>query len=167
MKSGEETGLSLAINHCACSKRSGRVVQLNKCGTPARPEWSTGPPYVPSLDSLNRHPLPQWYGDAKLGIFVHWGLYSVPGWAPLVHPEHDFTSQDYITQNPYAEWYLNTMRLEGSPTQAYHREPYGADYNYYNFAPTFNREIQKWNPDSWAEIFRSAGAKYVVLTTKH
>ena len=101
------------------------------------------PHYQPSLDSLNRHPLPQWYGDAKLGIFVHWGLYSVPGWAPLVHPEHDFTSQDYITQNPYAEWYLNTMRLEGSPTQAYHREPYGADYNYYNFAPTFNREIQK------------------------
>ncbi|MCU1269188.1 MAG: glycoside hydrolase family 29 (alpha-L-fucosidase) [Acidobacteriaceae bacterium] len=123
--------------------------------------------YAPSLDSLNRHPIPQWYGDAKLGIFVHWGLYSVPGWAPLVHPEHDFTSQDYITHNPYAEWYLNSMRLDGSPTQAYHREHYGADYSYYNFAPTFNREIQKWNPDLWAEIFRRAGAKYVVLTTKH
>jgi len=50
--------------------------------------------YEPSLDSLNHHPLPQWYADAKLGIFVHWGLYSVPRWAPLVHPEHDFTSQD-------------------------------------------------------------------------
>src|ERR1700736_3050369 len=120
-----------------------------------------------TLDSLNRHPLPQWYADAKLGIFVHWGLYSVPGWAPLVHPTHDFYSQDYITHNPYAEWYLNSMRLDGSPTQAYHREHYGADYSYYNFAPTFNREIQKWNPDSWAEIFRRAGAKYVVITTKH
>ena len=125
------------------------------------------PHYEPSLESLNRHPLSQWYADAKLGIFVHWGLYSVPGWAPLVHPDHDFTSQDYITQNPYAEWYLNTMRLDGSPTQAYHREHYGADYDYYNFAPTFNREIRKWNPDSWADIFRRAGAKYVVLTTKH
>ena len=123
--------------------------------------------YVPSLDSLNRHPLPQWYGDAKLGIFVHWGLYSVPGWAPLVHPEHDLTSPDYITHNPYAEWYLNSMRLDGSPTQAYHREHYGADYSYYNFARTYNRQIQRWNPDSWAEIFRRAGAKYVVLTTKH
>jgi alpha-L-fucosidase len=123
--------------------------------------------YEPSLDSLNRHPLPQWYADAKLGIFVHWGLYSVPGWAPLVHPEHDFYSQDYITHNPYAEWYLNSMRLDGSPTQAYHREHYGADYGYYNFAPIFNRETQKWNPDSWAKIFRRAGAKYVVLTTKH
>jgi alpha-L-fucosidase len=123
--------------------------------------------YEPSLDSLNHHPLPRWYADAKLGIFVHWGLYSVPGWAPLVHPEHDFYSQDYITHNPYAEWYLNSMQLDGSPTQAYHGEHYGADYNYYNFAPIFNRETQKWNPDSWAEIFRRAGAKYVVLTTKH
>ena len=62
----------------------------------------TSPHYEPTLDSLNRHPLPQWYADAKLGIFIHWGLYSVPGWAPLVHPEHDFPSQDYIKNNPYA-----------------------------------------------------------------
>jgi alpha-L-fucosidase len=59
------------------------------------------------------------------------------------------------------------MRLDGSPTQAYHREHYGADYDYYNFAPVFNKEIQKWNPDTWAKIFHDAGAKYVVLTTKH
>jgi len=123
--------------------------------------------YEASLESLNKHPLPQWYGDAKLGIFIHWGLYSVPGWAPLIHPEHDFTSPDYITHNPYAEWYLNSMRLDGAPTQAYHREHYGADYDYYNFAPVFDREIQKWNPDVWAKIFHDAGAKYVVLTTKH
>ena len=123
--------------------------------------------YEASLESLNKHPLPQWYGDAKLGIFIHWGLYSVPGWAPLIHPEHDFTSPDYITHNPYAEWYLNSMRLDGAPTQAYHREHYGAHYDYYNFAPVFDREIQKWNPDVWAKIFHDAGAKYVVLTTKH
>jgi len=102
-----------------------------------------------------------------LGIFVHWGLYSVPGWAPLVHPTHDFTSADYIRNNPYAEWYLNTMRLDGSATQAYHREHYGANYDYYDFAAVFDRDIQKWNPDIWARIFREAGAKYVVLTTKH
>ena len=90
--------------------------------------------YEPTLESLNRHPLPQWYADAKLGIFVHWGLYSVPGWAPLSHPEHDFRNIDYIKNNPYAEWYYNVMRIDGSPTQAYHREHYGANYNYYNFA---------------------------------
>src|SRR6266702_2176797 len=123
--------------------------------------------YEPRLESLDKHPLPQWYADAKLGIFIHWGLYSVPGWAPLIHPEHDFTSPDYITHNPYAEWYLNSMRLDGAPTQAYHREHYGADYDYYNFAPVFDREIQKWNPDTWAKIFHDAGAKYAVLTTKH
>jgi alpha-L-fucosidase len=123
--------------------------------------------YGPTLESLNRHPLPQWYADAKLGIFIHWGLYSVPGWAPLVHPEHDFTSQDYIQHNPYAEWYLNSMRLDGSPTQEYHREHYGAGYDYYNFAAVFNKEIQKWNPETWASVFSDAGAKYVVLTTKH
>jgi alpha-L-fucosidase len=123
--------------------------------------------YEPTLEFLNRHPLPQWYADAKLGIFIHWGLYSVPGWAPLVHPEHDFTSLDYIHHNPYAEWYLNSMRLEGSPTQKYHREHYGADYDYYSFATTFDKEIKKWDPNSWARVFRDTGARYVVLTTKH
>jgi alpha-L-fucosidase len=123
--------------------------------------------YEATTESLNRHPLPQWYADAKLGIFVHWGLYSVPGWAPTVHSEHDFKSLDYITHNPYAEWYLNSMRIDGAPTQAYHKEHYGADYDYYNFAPIFDREIQKWNPEVWAKIFHDAGAKYVVLTTKH
>jgi alpha-L-fucosidase len=123
--------------------------------------------YEPTLESLNKHQLPQWYADAKLGIFIHWGLYSVPGWAPLSHPDHDFASQDYIKYNPYAEWYLNVMRIDGSPTQAYHREHYGADFDYYNFAPTFDQEIQKWNPDAMAKIFHDAGAKYVVLTSKH
>ncbi len=123
--------------------------------------------YQPTLKSLDDHPLPEWYADAKLGIFIHWGLYSVPGWAPLVHPTHDFTSADYIRNNPYAEWYLNSMRLDGSPTQAYHREHYGPNYDYYNFAAAFDKDIQKWNPDVWAKIFRDTGAKYVVLTTKH
>ncbi len=123
--------------------------------------------YEPTLESLNSHPLPQWYANAKLGIFIHWGLYSVPGWAPLSHPEHDFRNVDYIKHNPYAEWYLNVMRIPGSPTQAYHREHYGANFSYYDFAPVFNRESKKWNPDEWAKTFRDAGARYVVLTTKH
>src|ERR1700730_2802917 len=121
--------------------------------------------YETTSESHNQHPLPQWYADAKLGIFVHWGLYSVPGWAPTVHSEHDFDSLDYISHNPYAEWYLNSMRLDGSPTQAYHKEHYGADYDYYNFAPIFNREIQKWRPEGWAKVFRDAGADDVVFTT--
>ncbi|MFP5235901.1 MAG: alpha-L-fucosidase [Acidobacteriota bacterium] len=123
--------------------------------------------YEPTLDSLNQHPLPQWYAGAKLGIFIHWGLYSVPGWAPLTHPDHDFSSNDYIKYDPYAEWYLNTMRIPGSPTQAYQREHYGANFGYYDFAPIFNRETKKWNPDAMAQVFKMAGARYVVLTSKH
>ena len=87
--------------------------------------------------------------------------------APLSYPEHDFTNLDYIKNNPYAEWYLNALRIPGSPTQAYHNEHYGANFSYYDFAPIFNRESKKWNPDEWAETFRDAGARDVVLTTKH
>ena len=123
--------------------------------------------YEPTLESLDRHPLPQWYAGAKLGIFIHWGLYSVPGWAPLTHPDHDFPRTDYIKYNPYAEWYLNTMRIPGSPTEAYHKQHLRRDFGYYDFAPIFNRESKKWDPDKMAAAFKDAGARYVVLTSKH
>ena len=107
--------------------------------------------YEPTIESLDKHPLPDWYAGAK----------------PLNHPEHDFNSNDYIKYDPYAEWYLNTVRVPGSPTEAYDREHYGPHHDYYQFAETFNKESRKWNPDEWATIFRDAGAKYVVLTSKH
>lgn len=123
--------------------------------------------YEPTIASLDTHPLPAWYSDAKLGIFIHWGLYSVPGWAPLVHPNHDFSTEDYLKNNPYAEWYYNTVRIPGSQTQAYDKQHYGADHDYYSFAKDFDRESMQWNPDTWTKVFKDAGAKYVVLTTKH
>jgi alpha-L-fucosidase len=122
--------------------------------------------YEATVESLDKHPLPDWYADAKLGIFIHWGLYSVPGWAPLNHPDHDFSSADYIKYNPYAEWYLNVLRIPGSPTAQYHREHFG-NKGYYDLAPDFNRETKKWNPNAMAEAFKMAGARYVVLTSKH
>ncbi len=123
--------------------------------------------YEPTLESLDSHPLPQWYAGAKLGIFIHWGLYSVPGWASVTRPDHKLSPEEDIKYNPYAEWYLNTMRVPGSPTEAYHKEHYGADFGYYDFEPEFNRESKKWNPDAMAAVFKAAGARYVVLTTKH
>jgi len=123
--------------------------------------------YEPTLASLDSHPLPEWYGDAKLGIFIHWGLYSVPGWAPLNHPDHDFGSEDYIVYDPYAEWYLNVVKIPGSPTQKYDEEHFGPHHNYYDFKTQFNAESKKWNPDAMAAVFHDAGAKYVVLTSKH
>jgi alpha-L-fucosidase len=130
--------------------------------------WTqAGPHYTATEESLNQHPLPAWYNDAKLGIFIHWGLYSVPGWAPIAHQTHDFEAQDYIRNNPYAEWYLNSMRIPNSPTWNYTREHYGPHFNYYDFAPMFDEQSKKWDPNAWAKVFRDAGAKYVVLTTKH
>jgi alpha-L-fucosidase len=83
------------------------------------------------------------------------------------HENHDFANPDYIRDDPYAEWYYNTMRVPDSPTGAYHREHYGANLNYYDFTATFNEETKKWKPDDMAQIFADAGAKYVVLTSKH
>ncbi len=123
--------------------------------------------YEATLESLNTHPLPSWYADAKLGIFIHWGLYSVPGWAVLTPEGEKLSEEEYVRRNPYAEWYLNTLRLKGSPTDEYHKEHYGANYDYYIFADTFNNEIKKWNPQEMAAAFKMAGAKYVVLTSKH
>ncbi len=122
--------------------------------------------YQPTLHSLDQHPLPRWYADAKLGIFIHWGLYSVPGWAPVRHG-HDFASTDYIRDDPYAEWYYNTMRVPGSPTMKYHQQHFGSLYNYYDFAKTFNQQSARWDPAKMAAIFKMAGARYVVLTSKH
>lgn len=129
----------------------------------------TGPPskYEANWESIRRHPLPKWFDDAKLGIFVHWGIYSVPAWAP---PSGELGKVDFnkwFTINPYAEWYLNTILIPDSPSQKHHREKYGVNFDYLDFVPEFNRETKKWNPQAWAELFRNSGARYVVLTTKH
>ena len=83
---------------------------------------------IPEFD-LESHGVPKWWSDAKLGIFIHYGVYSVPGYAPLneTNPENlqDKNEADaqFIKMKgmPYAEWYYNTMRLDGSRTQQYHK----------------------------------------------
>jgi len=73
----------------------------------------------------------------------------------------------YFKNNPYAEWYLNSLRISGSPTQEFHKKEYGENFSYDNFKSIFNKELERWNPQEWAELFKNAGAKYVVLVTKH
>ena len=121
--------------------------------------------YQPTIESLDSHPLPQWYDDAKLGVMIVWGLYSVPGWGPVQHPDHDFANPDFLKYDPYAEWYYNASRIPGSPTEAYNREHFGADHNYYDFANPFNKESRKWDADKMAATLADAGVKYVILTT--
>lgn len=111
--------------------------------------------YEPTYESLKEHKVPKWFHDAKFGIFIHWGLYSVPAMAPY---------------HTYAEWYLDNLRFPkryGGQALKYHKEKYGEDFDYYDFIPMFNEAIEKWNPDEWADLFKKVNAKYVVLVTKH
>ena len=128
--------------------------------------------YEPTWESLDKHPIPEWFDDAKFGIFIHWGVYAVPA---------------------YHEWYVTFMspksrfgrNLGGPPYTAtrgdleenvfksnirehaykYHRDKYGPDFAYDDFIPMFKAE--KYAPVEWARLFKNAGAKYVVLTAKH
>jgi len=128
--------------------------------------------YEPKKKSLKKHKVPEWFNDAKLGIFIHWGLYSVPAYASNIGKsikdvvrEGGFGEQ--FRDQPYAEWYCNTVRIEGSPTQKYHKETFGEDFSHDDFVPMFNEAIKKWNPKEMVEAIKKSGAKYVVLVTKH
>lgn len=111
--------------------------------------------YEANWESLNKRATPQWYDDAKFGIFIHWGVYSVPAFA-------DPHSQIGET---YAEWYWNHMQNKNGPTWAFHLKHYGADFHYQDFVGQFKAEL--YDPDQWAELFQRSGARYVVLTSKH
>jgi alpha-L-fucosidase len=128
------------------------------------------PPYAPTKGSLDEHPLPAWFADAKLGIFVHWGPYSVPAWAPTGVALADLAKQGWdkaFAGNPYAEWYWNTLAFPESATRAHHDATYGPGFPYERFGETFRAATRDWSPDPWARLFARAGARYVVLTTKH
>src|SRR5216684_3819228 len=92
--------------------------------------------FEPTAESLQKHRAPLWFQNAKLGIFIHWGLYSVPGWATPTGELGKVDRTKWFYQNPYAEWYLNTLRLKESATYKHHVETYGADFDYYRFAET-------------------------------
>ncbi len=121
--------------------------------------------YKPIFDSIKEHPLPEWYNDAKLGIFIHWGLYSVPAWAPTTGELGDVDWNIWFGLNPYAEWYQNSLRINESETRKYHNQKYGTDFKYEDFTKLW--KAANWDPDNWAILFKQIGAKYVVLTTKH
>ena len=73
-------------------------------------------PYLPSWDSLDRRPIPSWFTDARFGIFIHWGVYSVPAWRPL-------SGKRYAS---YAEWYYASVIGDHERGgDAFHRKQYG------------------------------------------
>ncbi|WP_026459668.1 alpha-L-fucosidase [Schaalia suimastitidis] len=112
-----------------------------------------------------RRPTPQWYKDAPLGIFIHWGPYSVPAWAePHGELGTEADWKTWFTHNAYAEWYWNTIRIEDSPAQQRHRDLYG-NLPYEAFLDMWDPHL--FDPAQWASLFARAGADYVVPTTKH
>jgi alpha-L-fucosidase len=98
-------------------------------------------------DSLSQYQVPKWYKNAKFGIFIHWGIYSVPAFG--------------------SEWYSRNMYIQGSPEYEHHRKTYGPqkEFGYKEFIPMFQAE--KFNAAEWAELFYNAGAKYVVPVAEH
>jgi alpha-L-fucosidase len=119
--------------------------------------------YKPTWESIDKRPTPAWFTDAKFGIFIHWGVYSVPAYAPVIPGKL-----------AYAEWYWNAMTAGKtnpaanpiqSGTWAFHQKQYGADVPYERFAAQFRAEL--FDPDHWADVFARSGAKYVALTSKH
>ena len=123
----------------------------------------------PTLAALRAHEVPQWWRDAKLGIFVHWTPASVAGFAPA-HGDYGelLTSgrSDAFSYSPYTEWYQNSMRFPGSPVARHHAEVWqGRDYH--EFADDFEAGLATWDPERWARAFADTGAGYVVLVAKH
>jgi alpha-L-fucosidase len=125
--------------------------------------------FAPTLASLRTHEVPAWYHDAKLGIFVHWTLAAVPGFAPRDRGIRELMRERYrdlLPLSPYTEWYENAIRFEWSPSAAYHREHFPGR-PYASFRAEFERGLAHWDPAGWAAAFRAAGARYVVFVTKH
>lgn len=103
--------------------------------------------YEADWESLLRYTVPDWFKDAKLGIFIHWGVYAVPAY-----------------QN---EWYPRNMYIESSPEYIHHRETWGPQdaFGYKDFIPMFKAE--SWDEQAWVNLFQAAGAKYVVPVAEH
>ncbi len=104
-------------------------------------------PFKPVWESLENYEVPQWYQDAKFGIFIHWGVYSVPAFGN--------------------EWYPRNMYKQGTREFEHHVKTYGSQKNfgYKDFIPMFTAE--KFDPDKWADLFLKSGAKFVVPVAEH
>lgn len=102
-------------------------------------------PFKDNWESLSRYGIPEWYAQAKFGLFVHWGVYSVPAY--------------------FNEWYSREMYQKGHPARVHHLKTYGKDFGYKDFIPQFTAE--KYDPKAWADLFAESGAKYVTPVGEH
>lgn len=117
------------------------------------------PKYQANWTSIDSRPVPTWFEDAKFGIFIHWGVFSVPAWGPTKASVYE----------KYAEWYWWRLLDPNAETHKnfneFHTATYGKDFKYQDFVKDFKCEM--FDPKEWATVFQESGAKYVVLTSKH
>src|SRR6478752_5442832 len=111
--------------------------------------------YQDNWQSLNKRKIPAWFHQDKFGIFIHWGVYAVPSYAPVI-PNSGYS---------YAEWYWYRLQEKQKDFIAFHNKNYGENFSYPQFEPMFKAEM--FDPAQWADVFKRSGAKYVVLTSKH
>ena len=114
-------------------------------GCTGTPEPKT---FEPDWESLSKHEAaPEWFRDAKLGIYFHWGVYSVPAYGN--------------------EWYPRWMHFEGDKTYEHHLEKYGhpSEFGYHDFIPMFKAE--NFDADEWADLFVKAGARFAGPVAEH
>lgn len=114
--------------------------------------------FTTDLDSIGKHESPQWFDDAKYGIFIHWGPYAVPAYGGVAPNE------------TYAEWFWwysnnHDVGADKSDCRGYRLETFGPDWNYDDSFADFSASA--FDPKAWVDLFADAGAKYFVLTTKH
>lgn len=97
--------------------------------------------------SMKQFEVPEWFRDAKFGIYFHWGVYSVPAYE--------------------TEWYSHYMYVPDHPIRKYHEETYGPldEFGYKDFIPMFTAE--KFDADQWAALFKAAGARFAGPVTEH
>ena len=128
--------------------------------------------YQATSESLRRHQVPKWFEDAKFGIFVHWGVFAVPAYhewyVAFISPKAGFGflfggPPFNATRGNLPEALYKSRVVEDAVK--YHAAHWGADFPYDDFIPMFKAE--KFEPEAWANLFREAGAQYVVLTAKH
>ena len=134
--------------------------------------------YESTYKSLQQHSIPQWFDHSKFGIFIHWGVYSVPAWGDFPHgsewylpqmsPKSQFGANSGGPPYTASADNLNEEELKKRVAKTaynYHRKHYGSDFAYDEFISRFKAE--NYDPAAWADLFKQAGARYVVLTAKH
>jgi alpha-L-fucosidase len=122
-----------------------------------------------AAEALSARPTPEWWRDAKLGIFIHWTPASIPAFAPTGHTmvEPDAVRDPRgFAESPYSEWYENSMRFPQSSVARFHAATYG-EKPFREFGPEWEAGLASWDPEAWAARFAATGARYVVLVAKH